>query len=338
MSTSRLAASIGYAALLAVLCDSTAHAIDAYWRGEVSNVWNEGIVEGKSNWYSDPGGTGGLRNVPDHTATFTDGALTTSLILERSVYIGEIVFGANTPPYSFDVARKLTVTIGITNQSNVTSVMKVRGSMFLEGMAQIAGLDAPAVQITTEPNSTLRFSESSRGGNATVLNSGSLDFDNESSAEEMTITNRAGGRVAFNRSSTGDRAHIVNKATGEFECKSSKRKLGIGSFDNKGSASLNRCTLEVDGNYTQGETGVLNVEIAAARLFGSVVTGQDARVGGALIVNIGPSVVVPDTFKIVTAFGRRTGSFASLRITGRNDVRGRLAYSGKTVALIVEKK
>jgi hypothetical protein len=346
MTSSRFAAAVYCAAFIAASCGSSAHAIDGYWRGDVNNDWNTGIVEDESNWYEQAGGMGSLRNVPDLSAKFAAGARTTSVVIREDTRIGEIVFEASAPVYLLRIGGELTIPAGMENQSDKTPLLRVgsaSGGITLEGIARIESADASvrAVEITTSNLGRLRFLDSSRGGNAIVTNTreGTTFFEGESSAERMEITNRTGGAVYFDQTATGDRADIINDATGELHCrKTGTAELALGRLGNNGLANLGRCSLKLARSYSQGASGELRLRILGAAHFGKIETTLSAIVGGALHIEITAGVPVPGTFTIVKAGGRRTGSFASLTITGRNDVKGRLAYSPTEVRLFIEPK
>jgi hypothetical protein len=345
----RLAA--GIAAFIFVCAGSRiVQAEDAFWHGVRSDIWNQGISGGVSNWYSDHPPNGVALDVPTTTAIFADGALRTSIVIKQDAAIGRIRFDPDAPVYSFRIARarKLSLTgRGLTNGSASTPQFTVLQSSLMEltGTARfIASGGAAAANIQTVDGGRLTFGDQTQGGNATVHNDrrGQTVFRNKSSAGQMIITNQNRGVVMFLNLSTGDHAHLINGARGEIDASFGGGPAGdgvipVGAIDNGGVVDLSSNTLKVAQTFTQTGGGSLNLDLTSSTLFGSIVTTQGATLGGDLNVTAHLGID-PGNYKIIHAKGGRTGTFARLTFTGRNDLKARLAYSGKEVVLIVTEK
>jgi fibronectin-binding autotransporter adhesin len=159
-----------------------AHAQDATWdTNPGSSDWNT-----NTKWVP--------QTVPTGTAIFGS-STTTSITFSANGgtgSIGEILFNAGAPAYSFSFTgafQAVTITsVGIVNNSSNVSTFSTAGS------------------------GTLVFQNASAAGNATITNNGSglTRFDSTSTAGNARITNNNGGQTNFFGASTADNATITN--------------------------------------------------------------------------------------------------------------------------------
>jgi hypothetical protein len=336
-----------------------AHALDAVWWGQKSQRWDHGIdpVHPQlSNWYSairgDPNAV--ARNVPDGTATFTANPVNTQVqLFNQNITIGRMRFTEDAPLYSFllqGTFKSMTLNgLGVVNFSAFAPSFLVANTntMQLQGSARLATAgSARSARIETK-GGTLYFGGMARGGDAEVINLGTTSFSESSSAEQMSILNRGsvvqgGGRLHFRERATGDRADITNEAAGQMFVDNAKgpagdNRLPIGKVDNGAKLWLGLTKLVVGRTYVQAANGTLALTVRGTRTFGTVIAKLGARLGGDLIVDI--AAAHPGTFTIVQVTGGpRVGQFAKLTLRGRNDLKGRLAYSGRAANLILERK
>jgi fibronectin-binding autotransporter adhesin len=176
------------AGLLAVVCLGTlpAHGQDATWdTSPGSSDWNTG-----SNWSS---GT-----VPTGTATFGSSNTTAITFSKGITTVGEMLFNAGAPAYSFTtpIAFQIVITgVGIVNNSS----------------------NAPTFSMTD--TEALTFENTSTAGDAIITPtfSGNALFQNTSTAGNATITNSLGGFTNFFDTSTAGNATIINNFNGVTE-------------------------------------------------------------------------------------------------------------------------
>lgn len=293
---------------------------------------------------------GVARAVPDGIATFADGAMRFGIVVRQNATIGRMRFTVDAPLYSFTIARNKSFVVGgfgVSNQSTNSPRIRVLGGaeLRLTGTARLVGpQSSPAARITTTDDGGLIFVDSARGGNGVVINSarGVTSFDDNSSAEQMDITNQNGGWTIFAGRSTGETASIFNSAGGDLDCvhafgPQNDRRLPMGDVVNRGRVLLGRVNLALIRGYTQSSEGTLNINVISNTIFGVLTTGQGVRLAGAFIVNAGAGVQA-GTYKVIRATGARTGKFASVQLNGAPTLKARLAYSGKEVSLILEPK
>jgi fibronectin-binding autotransporter adhesin len=158
-----------------------AHAQDATWdTNPGSSDWNT-----NTNWVP--------QTVPTGTAIFGS-STTTSITFSANGgtgSIGEILFNAGAPAYSFSFTgafQAVTITsVGIVNNSSNVSTFSTAGS------------------------GTLVFQNTSAAGNATISNNGSglTRFDSTSTAGNATVMNNNGGGTVFRATSTGGKTSFV---------------------------------------------------------------------------------------------------------------------------------
>jgi hypothetical protein len=357
MRAIRFAAGVACAVcIFAIAASNRARADESFWHGVRSDIWNEGISQTQvSNWYSEHPPNGLADEVPHGTAIFAGGALRTNIVVKRDAEIGRIRFEPDAPLYTFRIARGRTLSItgrGLTNQSATIPKFTVLGDgsgrpgrMTLSGTARfVSASTAAAVEIKTSDGALLTLSDRSQGGNATVFNTarGQTVIKNRASAERMIITNSNRGAVLFQNLATGDQAHLINERRGQidFTCARGPANDGVipvGAIDNDGDVDLYDITLTVSQTFNQTANGSLNVDVYTPTRYGNIAVTGGASLDGDLdiVAHVG---VEPGTYKIIHAKGGRTGKFARLTFNGRTDLRARLAYSRKEVALIVEEK
>src|SRR5262249_43891997 len=140
---------------------------------------------------------------------------------------------------------------------------------------------------------------------------------------------------------TGAKAHLVNKAGGVLNIfvavgPDGNLQIPIGQVENDGVAIVSDRTLRVARSFTQRAAGLLDLNVFA-NSFGSVITGQNAAVGGTVSIRAGASAKA-GTYRIIRAGGARTGKFAQFAFKGPPNLKARLAYSAKEVVLILENK
>jgi hypothetical protein len=162
----------------------TVHAQNATWLvNPGSGDWNT-----STNWTP--------QTVPTATASFGS-SNTTSITFSSTAVIGEMLFTAGAPAYSFANTNGDTLIItsaGIVNNSS--SVLTI---------------------IRNFPGTT-QFINASTAGNATITNdiNGVTQFFDESTAGNATIMNN-GGMTEFNNTSTGGDARFITNAGGNLD-------------------------------------------------------------------------------------------------------------------------
>src|SRR5262245_44261268 len=200
---------------LAMLAPDAAHAVDGTWRGP-GNQWTTG-----TNWSSSP-------DVPDGTATFTNNAAPASVTISNTITsIGAIQFTAAAPAYSFAVNMALFEIngAGIVNNSAAAPSFTNNGAMTFTNASSAGNsvilnntggftlsftdsATAGNATITTNPFSLTQFASNATGGNAQLINDGSLQFFNASTAGAANISGI--GVASFNNTSTAGSARITN--------------------------------------------------------------------------------------------------------------------------------
>src|SRR5262245_31484854 len=196
-----------------MLAPDAAHAVDGTWQGP-GNQWTTG-----ANWSS-------TRDVPDGTATFTNAA-PTSVTIPNTASIGTIQFTAAAPAYSFAVNLALFEIngAGIVNNSAAAPSFTNNGAMTFTNASSAGNstilnntggftlsftdsATAGNATITTNPFSLTQFTSNATGGNAQLINDGSLQFFNASTAGAANISGI--GVASFNNTSTAGSARITN--------------------------------------------------------------------------------------------------------------------------------
>jgi hypothetical protein len=109
--------------------------------------------------------------------------------------VGELLFNAGAPAYSFNITNQLFITgTGIVNNSS----------------------NRPSI---TNGGGDLRFTNTSTAGNATITNNngGGTQFFGASTAGNGTIMTNTGGFTEFFDTSTGGNARFITNAGGIFD-------------------------------------------------------------------------------------------------------------------------
>ena len=351
MSLRQLAAAVACTTvILAVVTSIPAHALDAFWHGVRSDKWEDGIDPGtqQSNWYSQAPPNGAARQVPHGTATFAKDALRMSLRITSLAEVGLMQFDSDAPLYAFRVARNAALRLtgaGLKSSSTPRFTLLGHAQMNLHDDAHLVSLGAtPAAQITLTDDAVLFFRDQSGGGNATVANKNNSEvgFLNHSSAENMTILNQSNGIVLFNNLASGGKAHLINQVTGLLDFTNTSgpngdHRMPVGRIENDGFISLRYLKLVVGKSFTQTANGQLRLALYKPANSGGVVTGQNVTLGGDLVLEASP-ITTTGSFDVVRAGGAITGKFASVFLLGRNDLKARVAYSGKLVRVFIEEK
>ena len=178
-----------------------AHAVDATWDGPGAE-WTTG-----TNWSSG--------SVPNGTATFT-GNVPTSLTISNNTSINTIQFNAGAPAYQFTIEQPTSANFLITGTGIVNS--SANAPTFIDNfyMDFLNGSSTGDANITNNSSGTLHFDNTSTAGNAIITNNSTLEFDGSSTAGNATITtnNVVLGRVVFNNNSTAGNAQLITNAGG----------------------------------------------------------------------------------------------------------------------------
>ncbi len=268
----------------------TAHAQNATW----------GTSPGTSDWNTNTNWT--PQTVPSGTATFGS-SNTTSITFSANGgtgSIGEILFNAGAPAYSFSFSgafQALTITgVGIvSNSSNISTFFNAAGGTLVFRNTSAAGnatiinnsngftrffntSTAGNAVITTNNAGTTVFSNASTGGNATITNNGgSTVFFNTSTGGNATITTLNGGLTQFFDTSTGGQARFITNVGGVVDFSAtigpaSDRQITAGSIEGIGDYRLGANTLTTGLNN-------LSTEVSGTIADG----GQAGSIGGSLI-------------------------------------------------------
>jgi autotransporter-associated beta strand protein len=207
---------------------AAAHAQDATWTGPGAE-WTTG-----GNWST--------ASVPTDTATFTNNSAPTSVTISNSATIGEILFDAGAPAYSFTVQPAATLFVngtGLINNSVSPQSFATNGSSIVFENSSTAGnavfvntaagilqfintSTAGSASITNNGSgNVVAFSNTSTSGSANISNnSGFVGFFDTSTAGGATITNNS-GQVIFYATSTAGNAALINNAAGSIDFSSS---------------------------------------------------------------------------------------------------------------------
>jgi fibronectin-binding autotransporter adhesin len=265
-------------AFLAAL--GTAQAQNATW----------GTSPGTSDWNTNTNWT--PQTVPSGTATFGS-SNTTSITFSANGgtgTIGEILFNAGAPAYSFSFSgafQALTITgVGIVNNSsNISTFFNAAGGTLVFRNTSAAG----NATIINNSHGFTRFFNTSTAGNAAITtNSGGFTlFSNASTGGNATITNN-GGLTQFFDTSTGGNARFITNAGGTFNISSlASGGMTAGSIEGAGIYFLGSKSLTVGGNNLSTEvsgtisgTGGSLVKVGSGTL---VLSGTNTYTGGTTI-------------------------------------------------------
>jgi autotransporter-associated beta strand protein len=195
-------------------------------------------------------------NIPLGVATFTNNGAPTSLTISNSTQLGEIVFNAGAPAYSF--------SIGATTTFDVAGIGITNNSAFAPGFTN---------------NGTFNFDSTAMAGNANITNtsSGTLNFNGTATAENATITNNAGSNVIFNNAATAGNATIGN---GGFLIFYNTSTAGSAAITNNDFA-----VLKLENTATAGSAIISNSLGSYVNLYNS------STAGNATITNNSGSVI-----------------------------------------------
>ena len=324
--------------LLALGSASTAYALDAFWQGRRSQLWEHGVARGESNWYSKRPLQGKPRDVPDGAAIFATGARRHHIVTEAPVTaISALVFLADTQEYYFEIpwnARMSVVGDGIFNTSPKTPFFAVRGKLVFRNSARLrAGAGKTSAFIRNRGD--VEFHERSRGGNAEIRNLeeySHIVFHDESSAGRMKITSWD-GMTKFRERSTGGSAHLTNHAgfpaaVTRFEGFSSAERmtitnLGSGGFGiDGGDTSFSDRSTGGDADFVNHSDGILSFADTRGPAGNRVVTAGSIYNVGRLYVGLNKLVVRED-------FTQEAQGGVSLRVEFKGARHGSVRVEGK---------
>jgi autotransporter-associated beta strand protein len=211
-----------------------------------------GTSPGTSDWNTNTNWT--PQTVPSGTATFGS-SNTTSITFSANGgtgTIGEILFNAGAPAYSFSFSgafQALTITgVGIVNNSsNISTFFNAAGG-------------------------TLVFRNTSAAGNATIINNshGFTRFFNTSTAGNAAITTNSGGFTLFSNASTG--GSLVKVGSGTLVLSGTNTYTG-GTTISAGTLQLGSggASGSIPGNVV--DNGVFAINRSDALTFGGVISG-----------------------------------------------------------------
>jgi hypothetical protein len=353
--------------VLAGVAASDGHAGNAYWHGSRGSDWSLGISSGGgiSNWHSQPppAPNGKPLPVPDGVAIFDRDPSTRSVSITTQTEIATMRFPAGARQYGFLISggqqRWLTLTgRGLINDSAATQAFAIGddGVLHFKNEARIvAGLGEKSASITILGGGLL-FSDRSNGGEANVFNKqngnrrGTIEFIDRSSAGRMTINNVGKATTTFSGRSNGGHAALANNADFLTEQRAKidlSRTIGPGGdgrittgkiTNNAGTLTVGLNQLTVHGNFIQRDDGVLNLSIYKAQAGGITVRGT-AKIGGKLVIlDVFPDSIPTGRYVLISAPRGLTGRFSNVRFLFSDTRKGRIAYVGTDVVLIVERK
>ena len=326
---------------------SSAFALDAFWQGRRSQLWEHGVAGGVSNWYSKRPLQGKPRDVPDGAAIFATGARRHQILLVRRepVTISSLAFLTDTRRYSFEIPSGAEMSIvgdGVFNYSPKTPEFLVRGKLAIRNSARLrAGAGRTSALIVNRRR--VEFYNHSRGGNAEISNDSRVVFHNESSAGGMKITNTpradfqpGGGTTVFRDRSTGGSAHVTNHpgfpaASTLFEGFSSAERMTItnlGDFGDSGvtggETSFSDRSTGGDAHFVNYSDGILSFADTRGPAGNRVVTAGSIYNVGRLYVGLNKLVVRED-------FRQEAQGGVSLRVEFNGARHGSVRVEGKAI-------
>ncbi|HXM03299.1 MAG TPA: autotransporter-associated beta strand repeat-containing protein, partial [Chthoniobacterales bacterium] len=250
------------AGFLAVVCLGVlpAHGQDATWDSAPgSGDWNTA-----TNWSP--------ATVPTGTATFGSSNTTAITFSAASTTVGEMLFNAGAPAYTFTFIELGTQTLTITGAGIVNN-------------SSHRPTFSPGVLIpSTSFVDTLQFQNSSTAGNAIITDypGGQTDFFNTSTAGNATITSRANfaanGIIDFFDASTAGNATITNSSL-----KSAGNKTGLTEFHDTSTAANATITNNTNGftdffdTSTAGHASITNNQVGIT-IFQDTSTAANATI------------------------------------------------------------
>ena len=366
VSCARAACAVAALGLTTCGAISNAAAGDAYWHGFRGSDWSLGISENGriSNWHTrpPPPPAGAPLPPPDGVAVFARHAATTSVSITERTTVATMRFTPDAPRYGFLISgrgRELTLAgSGLINGSDATQLVTVadRGVLQFINEARIrTGSGEKSARITLLGGS-LVFRDKSHGGDATVFNRynasrfGSVVFGESSSAGSMTISNVGNAQTRFAGRSTAGGANLVNNAdflspttpnisfTGTIGPAGDHRITAGKISNNAGTVLIGDNQLSVLGDFIQRADGALYITLTDMRA-GGIRVGGTAKLGGELWIDVANTIDQAGRHVLIRSPRGLTGRFSRVEIDGFSSaLKGRIAYSGTDVVLIVERK
>ncbi len=303
----------GSTALFAV-CGGPAFAADSTWTGNVDTNWDT-----PGNW------TAGAPSASDNAVIAPGDA---SGFLDKSTpgSVGSFRFMTGSDPHLVNIGAAFSIHNGITNQSANQQEFDVfsgslsftggaitntgGGSVYLNNGANMSFTSASSGDATITNTGTLDYNTGATAGSSAIDNQGRINFNNNSTGGTATINNNTStSSVQFNHSSTAGNAAITNNSGAVTSFNNSANagsatitnvrgsiifndtsSAGTATLVNDASSSLPR-TIVFNGNSTAA-----NATITSATLFGSVSFFDSSNAGSANItVSNNSSVTFQDT-------------------------------------------
>ena len=315
------------------------------WHGVRSADWSHGIASGASNWYSLPPPSGVAEQVPNGEAIFASGALRREILVTKPASIGAMRFPSDAPQYSFRLQPGGSLSLkgaGLVNHSGFAPRFVVADAILeLTGTARfLSPGPAKSALINTHGAAVLRFSNHSRGGDATVINNagGQTAFEDSSRADQMTIINRSSPglptrTVFWGESSIEDRPDLINERDSELVF---LRYNGARKVENDGNLRVGFFRILVATDFSQTANGTLFFTSASGDA--RVVALGAARLNGDLVFQ-GNTLLKVGEYIAVQGNAGRIGQFANVTFKGLPaTLRGRIRYTPKQAIVVIERR
>ncbi|WP_349631391.1 autotransporter domain-containing protein [Bradyrhizobium sp. BR 10289] len=250
-STAR-AGTLALVTAVLVMAASPAIAIDSSWLAAPGS----GIYASGSNW------SGG--SVPNGTASFGASTITNLSILTAQS-IGGWTFNADAGNYVITVDGEVSLRfLGagiVVNGGSVVLDINVSGVGFGNGstagtatinvnnarLSFTQSATAGSAVINNDSSSEISFRNFSTAGNASISNTGTINFENGSTAGSATIVNSGAGMIYLADSSSGGTARFINNAGIDLSYNVAP-SVTMGSIEGSGTIYLGSTSLEVGGN------------------------------------------------------------------------------------------
>ncbi len=205
---------------------------------------------------------------PTGVATFTNNGAPTSVTISNSTSIGQIVFSTGAPMFEFNIEPTTAFLLngtGITNNSQFEPVFTNQG-IFSLGNTAVAG----NINVFNAVSGTINFQNSSSAAQSTIVNVGNINFITLSSAGNATITNNSGGSIFFRNGATAGSANIVLNIGGDSV---------FTDTATAGNATITNYSggFEFASMSTAGDAVITN-EVGALTGFTGHATGGNARI------------------------------------------------------------
>jgi autotransporter-associated beta strand protein len=258
---------------LAVLLATTAlgvvsaRAADATWVGGNAGDTSEWVEN--NNWTP--------AAVPNGTATFTNTGVTTVANDNGIVFIGTLLFTGtpNAQGYTFNIDNPFIVNgSGILNNSTNNQIFNVTSgsSLVFQNGSSASGGTGP-VTINNQNGGFFILENSSTAGNATIVNTSILQFNDTSTAATAIITNNQ--ELDFFQSSSAGSAVINNAAAAT---------LTFNNTATAGTATLiSNGNLQFNNSSTAGSANISNAAGATLGFFNSSDAGSATIINGGAI-------------------------------------------------------